>query len=660
MTDGLMENDGYDHSILGESQVMMIQFGVGLLLFMAYYAVFLVIDRNHPSPQAKLKPANAHSKNNECISNGTATAISNKAKPSNNRHTLSRSRSTASITTKWSKKEVKTHHNTSHKMDRIKKLKASSKTLKTLKSAPTTNHHQNGRKLMKKKRNKSDAQTVYNAEPWTPTPKRRANHHKNKSKSHSKAKSMSPTGAKSQQNKIKNGAKSKPQTPPKHMKRTCVTVKLKPPSKMMKSKSVIGLKSKSVNGLHDHKHIDGLNGTVHEENKRKKRNKSKKRNKRKSETKKMNDSTSTSPQPKMNETPIKSVHKKHRNNGFETIKAGNKKRHKHKKSKHKSVFSLATKEREKPKKKEHKSETKPPTQTRAQRPPLRIKHMMKAQLKLKPAKSNPICKLTRASSAPQNNAKPQPQPQAVRIKPPFIKSKIAHKVEMKEEEKTQINGHEKNELLLDEDDDKLDPSAPAYLPRSMDVSSRWSSYAGSMDVSSVLSWLSNNNNAANATKLAMVPEHDDVDSTSNASSSTTNTNGYITTNIKPQTPTQPPLHTPKDFNNQFQTLSPSISLQHIQQLQIQRVLQAQRAQLQFNYTHVPQQVQPQQIANNVNLYCTNRVTQPTLSPTPTLLNVAQGVIPGVQPGLYWYHPQIDQSALLIPVQMNQMNPSQSS
>jgi len=45
----LMENDGYDHSILGESQVMMIQFGVGLLLFMTYYAVFLVIDRNHPT-----------------------------------------------------------------------------------------------------------------------------------------------------------------------------------------------------------------------------------------------------------------------------------------------------------------------------------------------------------------------------------------------------------------------------------------------------------------------------------------------------------------------------------------------------------------------------------------------------------------------------------
>lgn len=42
------ELDGYDHSILAEAHIMMIQFGVGLLLFMTYYAVFLVIDRNHP------------------------------------------------------------------------------------------------------------------------------------------------------------------------------------------------------------------------------------------------------------------------------------------------------------------------------------------------------------------------------------------------------------------------------------------------------------------------------------------------------------------------------------------------------------------------------------------------------------------------------------
>ena len=40
--------DGYDHSILAETHIMIIQFGVGLLLFMTYYAVFLVIDRNHP------------------------------------------------------------------------------------------------------------------------------------------------------------------------------------------------------------------------------------------------------------------------------------------------------------------------------------------------------------------------------------------------------------------------------------------------------------------------------------------------------------------------------------------------------------------------------------------------------------------------------------
>ena len=45
-----------------------------------------------------------------------------------------------------------------------------------------------------------------------------------------------------------------------------------------------------------------------------------------------------------------------------------------------------------------------------------------------------------------------------------------------------------------------------------------------------------------------------------------------------------------------------------------------------------------------------------LSATPTLLNVADGVIPGVEAGLYWYHPQIDQSAVLLPVVVNQVPP----
>jgi len=43
-----------------------------------------------------------------------------------------------------------------------------------------------------------------------------------------------------------------------------------------------------------------------------------------------------------------------------------------------------------------------------------------------------------------------------------------------------------------------------------------------------------------------------------------------------------------------------------------------------------------------------------LSATPTLLNVADGVIPGVEAGLYWYHPQIDQSAVLLPAPISLM------
>jgi len=39
---------------------------------------------------------------------------------------------------------------------------------------------------------------------------------------------------------------------------------------------------------------------------------------------------------------------------------------------------------------------------------------------------------------------------------------------------------------------------------------------------------------------------------------------------------------------------------------------------------------------------------PTISASPTLLKVAGGVIPGVEEGLYWYHPQIDHSAVLLP------------
>merc|ERR1712048_360517 len=49
MSQSMLEKNGYDHSIMGEPQLMMVQFVVALLLFTAYYAVFLVIDRNHPT-----------------------------------------------------------------------------------------------------------------------------------------------------------------------------------------------------------------------------------------------------------------------------------------------------------------------------------------------------------------------------------------------------------------------------------------------------------------------------------------------------------------------------------------------------------------------------------------------------------------------------------
>merc|ERR1719384_397940 len=45
---------------------------------------------------------------------------------------------------------------------------------------------------------------------------------------------------------------------------------------------------------------------------------------------------------------------------------------------------------------------------------------------------------------------------------------------------------------------------------------------------------------------------------------------------------------------------------------------------------------------------------PTICANPTLLNVANGVIPGVEAGLYWYHPQIDKSAVLLPVVINDL------
>merc|ERR1719242_115050 len=64
------------------------------------------------------------------------------------------------------------------------------------------------------------------------------------------------------------------------------------------------------------------------------------------------------------------------------------------------------------------------------------------------------------------------------------------------------------------------------------------------------------------------------------------------------------------------------------------------------------------VTNNSNETLTPQMQRPQLmhqlSATPTLLNVADGVIPGVEAGLYWYHPQLDQSAVLLPVVVNRV------
>merc|ERR1712087_701642 len=70
------------------------------------------------------------------------------------------------------------------------------------------------------------------------------------------------------------------------------------------------------------------------------------------------------------------------------------------------------------------------------------------------------------------------------------------------------------------------------------------------------------------------------------------------------------------------------------------------------------------VTNNNNETLTPQMQRPhlmhQLSATPTLLNVANGVIPGVEAGLYWYHPQIDKSAGLMPVVINDLTTQQSA
>eukprot|EP01083_Nonionella_stella_P035988 98181_1 len=159
-------------------------------------------------------------------------------------------------------------------------------------------------------------------------------------------------------------------------------------------------------------------------------------------------------------------------------------------------------------------------------------------------------------------------------------------------------------------EDKLDTSAPAYIPESWIKSPRWTSCgaSASMDVSSVLSLLSKNT-------LPILPE--------------------------------------TDPNRAVQLIESSLSLQQIvnaSQVQVQ----PQPFALPMNYAAPVPLIGRATSAVNMNynnLYYPSaaHASTPTLSQSPTLLNVPQGAMLGVEPGLYWYHPQMDQSALLIPI-----------
>eukprot|EP01083_Nonionella_stella_P138286 420829_1 len=223
----------------------------------------------------------------------------------------------------------------------------------------------------------------------------------------------------------------------------------------------------------------------------------------------------------------------------------------------------------------------------------------------------------------QAEPEPQPQPQAVRVKPPLIHKKLVMPNDvddMKAPSKPpvpQCTAKEKEEVICnaeeasDEDDDcKLDARAPAYIPESWIKSPRWTSCgaSASMDVSSVLSLLSKNT-------LPILPE--------------------------------------TDPNRAVQLIESSLSLQQIvnaSQVQVQ----PQPFALPMNYAAPVPLIGRATSAVNMNynnLYYPSaaHASTPTLSQSPTLLNVPQGAMLGVEPGLYWYHPQMDQSALLIPI-----------
>jgi len=240
----------------------------------------------------------------------------------------------------------------------------------------------------------------------------------------------------------------------------------------------------------------------------------------------------------------------------------------------------------------------------------------------------------------------------------------------------------KNKIINNEDemDQKLDPEAPAYIPNI--ATSPWSSSSSLVNVAGIEFVQLLQSQTLKVNKLQPVPEENgEDDSNSNASTQSTTTqqnvnrnqynmnininginNGYITTNVIQSNQL---LHTPKDFNHPSpqtnQPLPPQNNLNNLNMnitpfpilpnsmpelLSINPPPHPSRFQCSRSYGQLP--LSPN--TNNVHYTSfTPNPAGPAISAAPTLLNVADGVIPGVEAGLYWYHPQIDQSAVLLPV-----------
>merc|ERR1719410_2108093 len=239
--------------------------------------------------------------------------------------------------------------------------------------------------------------------------------------------------------------------------------------------------------------------------------------------------------------------------------------------------------------------------------------------------------------------------------------------------------------LEDEEDQKLDPEAPAYIPHTTLNNSPWSSTL--MPGVDFMQILQSQSVACTtpSTTLPTVPEEgrDDIDSnasTATTSNTTTDTNacgananpnangnGYITTNILQQhnQQQQQTLHTPKGFQPISPQTNQSFGLPQMSQMQLPALMRSTSmpdllsnppphpSQFQFSRSYTNTMPQPPQMMSAPTTPITP--ITPTLSANPTLLNVANGVIPGVEAGLYWYHPQIDKSAVLLPVVIGEMN-----